>query len=135
MRNAIGSRDRALQSREAIELISNKWRITILSVLRGGPLRTSAIQGAIREVSPKVLIETLRGMERDGLIQREILGIVPAHVQYGLTGMGRSLIKPLHDLCLWAKAHVAERDQARIKFDLAARISKSWKARSVEIST
>ena len=131
MRKIVSLEDRALQSREAIELLSSKWRIAVLNILRDGPLRTSEIQGAISEVSPKVLTETLRGMERDGLIDRQIFGVVPAHVEYGLTGMGRSLIKPLRDLCHWAKAHVAERDQARSKFELAAKMSQPGKTRQV----
>jgi DNA-binding HxlR family transcriptional regulator len=119
----VSLRDRALQSGDAIELLSSKWRITVLHILRDGPLRTGEIQGAISEVSPKVLTQTLRGMERDGLIDRQIFNVIPPRVEYALTGMGRSLIKPLQDLCHWARAHVVERDQARSKFDLAANSS------------
>ena len=121
----INIRDRALQSRDAIDLLSNKWRITVIHILRDGPLRTNEIQGAISEVSPKVLTQTLRGMERDGLIHRAIFNVVPPRVEYGLTNMGKSLIKPLVDLCHWAKDHIAERDQARSKFDLASKAQKA----------
>jgi DNA-binding HxlR family transcriptional regulator len=124
MARPLSFRDRALQSQDAIDLLSNKWRITILHVLRDGRLRTSELQGAITEISPKVLTQTLRGMERDGLINRYIFNVVPPRVEYALTDMGRSLIKPLQDLCHWAKAHVAERDAARKKFDLGAKASK-----------
>ncbi len=92
-------RDRALQSRDVIELLSNKWRITIIHILRDGPLRTNEIQAAVTEVSPKVLTQTLRGMERDGLIYREIYSVLPPRVEYGLTAMGLSLIEPLGELC------------------------------------
>ena len=112
--------DRAFQSRDAIELLSNKWRITIIHILRDGALRTGEIQAAISEVSPKVLTQTLRGMERDGLIGRQIFNVVPPRVEYSLTSMGNSLIKPLEDLCHWAKAHIGEREQARSKFDVAS---------------
>jgi DNA-binding HxlR family transcriptional regulator len=124
MANVLSSRDRALQSRDAIDLLSSKWRITILHVLRDGPLRTNVLQTAISEISPKVLTQTLRGMERDGLIDRHIYNVVPPRVEYALTDMGRSLIKPLQDLCHWAQAHVAERNAARKKFDLAAKAAK-----------
>ncbi|KAA6465181.1 helix-turn-helix transcriptional regulator [Acidobacteria bacterium AB60] len=117
MAKVISIRDRALQSRDAIELLSNKWRITIIHILREGPLRTGEIQTAIPEVSPKVLTQTLRGMERDGLIHRTIHNVVPPRVEYGLTTMGKSLIKPLEDLCHWAEGHIEERDAARSKFD------------------
>jgi len=56
-------------------------------------------------------------MERDGLVSRQIFTVVPPRVEYELTAMGRSLIKPLEDLCHWAKAHIEERDAARSKFD------------------
>jgi DNA-binding HxlR family transcriptional regulator len=77
------------------------------------------------QVSPKVLTQTLRGMERDGLIDRRVLTVVPAPVEYVVTDMGRSLIKPLQDLCIWAESHAAERDAARKKFDLATNSTKS----------
>ena len=77
MAKVVNIRDRALQSRDAIELLSNKWRITIIHILREEQLRTNEIQSAMPEVSPKVLTQTLRGMERDGLIHREIFSAVP----------------------------------------------------------
>lgn len=117
MGKVVNIRDKALQSRDAIELLSNKWRITIIHILRDGALRTNEIQSAIEEVSPKVLTQTLRGMERDGLLLREVYPVVPPRVEYRLTPMGRSLIKPLEDLCHWAKAHIGERNAARAKFD------------------
>ena len=120
MVKVINIRERALQSRDAIELLSNKWRITVIHILREESLRTSEIQSAIAEVSPKVLTQTLRGLERDGLVHRDIHNVVPPRVEYGLTPMGRSLIKPLEDLCHWAKAHIGERDAARNKFDTAS---------------
>jgi DNA-binding HxlR family transcriptional regulator len=117
MGEAKDSRARALQSRDAIELLTDKWRIPILHVLAPGPLRSGELQKAIAEISPKVLTQTLRGMERDGLISRKIYPVVPPRVEYRLTGMGRSLLAPLKDLCHWAKAHVKERDQSRAQFD------------------
>ena len=119
MAKVISIRDKALQSRDAIELLSNKWRITVIHILRDEPLRTNAIQAAMSEVSPKVLTQTLRGMERDGLLHREIYNVVPPRVEYRLTPMGKSLIRPLEDLCHWAKAHIQERDAARSRFDVA----------------
>jgi DNA-binding HxlR family transcriptional regulator len=108
---------RALQSRDAIELIADKWRIPLLHVLSPGPLRSGELQKAIAEVSPKVLTQTLRRMERDGLISRTVYPVVPPKVEYRITSMGRSLLSPLRQLCLWAKAHGKDRDQARAAFD------------------
>lgn len=125
MAKVISFRDRALQSQDAIDLLSNKWRITVLHLLRGEPLRTSELQTAITEISPKVLTQTLRGMERDGLIRREVHTVVPPRVEYSLTSMGTSLLTPLQDLCHWARAHLQERDRARAEFDLLRSQPKS----------
>ena len=110
-------RARALQSRDAIELLSDKWRITILHLLVPGVLRTGELQKSMTDVSPKVLTQTLRGMERDGLVKRTVYPVVPPRVEYQLTEMGASLVKPLRELCHWAEAHVKERDRARGEFD------------------
>ena len=121
METVVSIRARALQSRDAIELLPGKWRITILHVLAPRSMRTGELQRAISEVSPKVLTQTLRGMERDGLITRMVHPVVSPRVDYQLTPMGISLIGPLRNLCHWAKAHVAERDRARRDFDARSR--------------
>lgn len=112
-------RERALQSRDALELLSDKWRVAVLHVLTPGRLRANQLQRAIHLVSPKMLTQTLRGLERDGLIARDVRNTVPAHVEYGLTDMGTSVIPLLRSLCHWAKLHSRERDEARRKFDHA----------------
>jgi DNA-binding HxlR family transcriptional regulator len=114
----ISVRDRALESRDAIELLSNKWRIAILHLLSPGPLRTSALQRGLEHVSPKVLTETLRAMERDGLVERTVFSTARLRVEYRLTAMGRSVLPPLRELCEWAKANSHIRDAARHRFDL-----------------
>ena len=120
MAKLVSIRDRALESRDAIELVADKWRIAILHLLTPGALRTGELQRALEEVSPKVLTQTLRGLERDGLVERRVYPVVPPRVEYELTEMGRSLLKPLRELCLWAKAHVGDRDAARQRYDEAA---------------
>ena len=116
-----GLKSRALQSRDAIELLADKWRIAIIHLLRDGALRTRELQNAIEEVSPKMLTQTLRGMERDGILIRTVHPATPPHVEYELTKMGLSIIPPIQELCHWAKAHIGERDAARARFDLAAK--------------
>src|SRR5580658_7758069 len=116
---------KALQSRDAIELLADRWRIVILHLLRNRALRTHQLQSAIEQVSPKMLTQTLRGMERDGLVNRTMHPVAPPHVEYELTKMGRNVIKPIQTLCRWAKAHVAERDAARERFDTALTSTRS----------
>jgi DNA-binding HxlR family transcriptional regulator len=120
MRETPTIRGRVLQSRDAIELLADKWRVSILHALAAGPHRNGQLQRALREVSPKMLTQTLRRMERDGLITRTVYSVIPPRVAYELTPMGESLVAPLRDLCRWAKAHVAERDRARREFDSRA---------------
>lgn len=110
---------KALQSRDAVELLSSKWRIPILHLLTSGALRANELQRAIPGLSPKVMTETLRGLERDGLILRRVLKAIPAHVEYELTPMGRSVIPLLRNLCHWAKANSSQRDESRRRFDEA----------------
>jgi DNA-binding HxlR family transcriptional regulator len=106
-------RERALESRDAIELLSNKWRIAVLHLLSPGPLRTRDLQRGLDHVSPKVLTQTLRGMERDGLLERSVFSTSQVRVEYRLTEMGRSVLAPLRELCLWARANREQRDAAR----------------------
>jgi len=115
----------ALQSRDAVELVADKWRIAILHVLENRVLRTHQIQSAMKQVSPKMLTQTLRRMERDGLVNRTMRPVAPPHVEYKLTRMGLSVIKPLRILCHWAESHVAERDAARERFDRAEKLNHS----------
>ena len=109
-------RQRALQARDAIELLSDKWRVAVLHVLTPGPLRANELQRALHMISPKMLTQTLRGLERDGLIGRKVHGAVPPHVEYNLTDMGASVIL-LRSLCHWAKRHSRQRDESRSRFD------------------
>ena len=109
----------ALQSRDLIELLNSKWRIPILHLLTEGPLRTKELQSAIRRVSPKMLTQTVRGLERDGLIYRNVHKVLPPHVEYELSEMGKSLIPLLRTLCEWSEVNAKTRDEARRRFDLA----------------
>lgn len=121
MKKIPSMRDRVLQSRDVIELLSSKWRVPVLHLLTFGPLRTKELQSAIPDVSPKVLTQTLRGLERDGIITRKVRAVLPPHVEYELTRMGGSVIPLLKDLCQWAESNAILRDEARRQFDQALR--------------
>lgn len=115
--------ERALESRDALELLNSKWRVTVLHLLAPGPLRASELQRAVEEVSPKMLTQTLRGLERDGLIDREVRNIMPPHVEYQLTEMGKGAIPVLLKLSEWATANAKNRDDARRRFAHSAKNS------------
>lgn len=118
-------RERAIESRDALELLDGKWRVTLLHLLTPGPLRASELQRTVEEVSPKMLTQTLRGLERDGLIHREVRNVMPPHVEYQLTEMGKGVIPVLLKLCEWATANARNRDNARRRFGDSAKNSSN----------
>jgi DNA-binding HxlR family transcriptional regulator len=101
-------------SRRALALISEKWTALVVFALVGGPKRHAELLRMIEGVSQKMLTKTLRGMERDGLVERRVLDPdPPRHVEYRLTGLGESLADPLVGLCRWAMDHVDAVQEAR----------------------
>ena len=89
--------------RNVISRFSGKWSILILCVLDdNGATRFNALGKAIPDISPKVLTSTLKTLETDGLIARQLYAEVPPRVEYSLTDKGRSLMPILHNLIGWA---------------------------------
>jgi DNA-binding HxlR family transcriptional regulator len=101
----------------AIEVISDKWRITVLHQLANGPLRTSKLQRNMEGISAKVLTQTLRGLERDGLIERQVSPGVPPRVDYRLTGIAEHLITALDSLSYWSELFGQDTLLARRRYD------------------
>ncbi|MEO5720542.1 MAG: helix-turn-helix domain-containing protein [Chthoniobacterales bacterium] len=100
-------------SRVVLERIADKWTALIIQVLATGTLRYSALRREIGDISQKMLTQTLRSLERDGLIRRKAYpGAVPK-VEYALTPLGRTLIEPLQGLCRWTEKHLPELETNR----------------------
>jgi DNA-binding HxlR family transcriptional regulator len=99
-------------SRRVLELIADKWALLVVPALRAGPMRNSELLRRIGGVSQKMLTQTLRELERNGLVLREDHQTVPPHVEYRLTELGRSLSTTLRAVDRWAEAHHAELDGA-----------------------
>jgi DNA-binding HxlR family transcriptional regulator len=93
---------------EAPMRIGGKWTAKIITCLRAGPRRFSELRVPLRGVTPKVLTESLRSLERDGMLTRTARPGVPGHVEYALTPLGHSLFEPLAAQCEWTRAHLAE---------------------------
>jgi DNA-binding HxlR family transcriptional regulator len=105
--------DKNCESRQALELISDKWTALIVYALAEGPRRHGELRRTIDGISQKMLTQTLRRMEAEGLIEREVLDRVPPHVEYSLTPLGGTLEKPLGAICEWAMGHLDELREAR----------------------
>ena len=105
---------RACPSRELLDRIGDKWTVLVLGALAGEePRRFSALRRQVDGVSEKMLTQTLRGLERDGLVVRTVHAEVPPRVEYALTPLGRTLREPLAAIERWATDHMAEVLSAR----------------------
>jgi DNA-binding HxlR family transcriptional regulator len=106
-------------SRVVLDRISEKWTGLVILALDGATLRFGELRERIGGVAPKVLTQTVRGLERDGLLTRRVYAEVPPRVEYSLTPLGRSLREPLLLVQDWAERNVPKVLQAREKADAA----------------
>ena len=111
-------------ARQALDLIGDRWSVLVLSSLARGPRRHSEIARRIEGISSKMLTQTLRGLERDGLVTRTVHAEVPPRVDYELTPLGHSLGGPISALAAWAVDHVGEMVTARAGYDQRAARAK-----------
>ncbi|MGK4585332.1 winged helix-turn-helix transcriptional regulator [Kitasatospora sp. HPMI-4] len=104
------------RARLAFDLLANTWNAVVLWALREGPSRPGELRERIGGISPKVLTETLRRLQFDGLVERRAYAGSPPRVEYTLTGLGRTLLEPIEALGVWAFEHgedvMAAREQA-----------------------
>ena len=105
--------------RGILDHVGNKWTALVISHLAaaGGPLRFSEIKRRVGGVSQRMLTETVRGLERDGVLRRTVYPTVPPKVECALTDLGASLIAPVQALVGWALDHRAEILPARGGFE------------------
>ncbi|GIH96967.1 winged helix-turn-helix transcriptional regulator [Planobispora siamensis] len=98
-------------TRRALERLAAKWRVLVIYALLAGPQRHAGLRRRLPGITQKVLTETLRGVEADGLVERRVLkDSAPQHVEYALTGLGMTLREPLAAICAWAAAHAEDPD-------------------------
>lgn len=93
-------------TRQALDRIADKWTALIVGRLAERPHRFSELLRAVEGVSQKMLTQTLRSLERDGLVRRVVKATVPVTVEYSLTATGRTLIAPLEAIRAWAEHHI-----------------------------
>jgi len=97
--------------------VGDKWSMLIVMILSGGPKRFSELKRAIDGISQRMLTLSLRGLERDGLVNRTVTPTIPPRVDYELTELGRSLREPVKALGDWAIEHIECIRAAQQRFD------------------
>ncbi|HEX5120197.1 MAG TPA: helix-turn-helix domain-containing protein [Pseudonocardiaceae bacterium] len=110
--------DASCPSRRLLDTIGDKWAsLAIVALGLGGRMRYTELAARIAGVSQKMLTQTLRGLERDGLLTRTVTPSVPVRVDYELTPLGLSLLDTICHLKQWAEVHMTEVDAARAAYD------------------
>lgn len=107
----------ACPTRFVLDRIADKWTTLIIGALEDGPQRFSALKRHIEGISQKMLTQTLRELERDGLVKRTIYPAVPPHVEYELTPLGETLCEPIAALRTWAETYIAQVSTAQAMYD------------------
>ena len=103
---------------DLIGRVADKWTMIILEVLtEHGELRFTQLSRLVSDVSQKMLTQTLRQMERDGMVTRTVHAVVPPRVEYRLTDLGASLGAAFCGVWIWAENHLAQVEDARAQFD------------------
>ncbi|MFI7009436.1 winged helix-turn-helix transcriptional regulator [Streptomyces sp. NPDC050145] len=104
-------------ARQLLDRIADKWVSLAVNALADGPQRYSDLQRRLASVSQKMLTQTLRHLERDGLVTRTVTPAVPVRVEYELTPLGRSLLPVMCAIKGWAEEHMDEVRAARDTYD------------------
>ncbi len=107
--------------RQVIERVADQWTMLVLEVLEEhGTVRFTRLGELVGGISQKMLTKTVRQMERDGLLTRTVHPVIPPHVDYRLTPLGRSLGEAFCGVWIWAERHRGEIEAARRKFEARA---------------
>ena len=104
----VGELEMIRGTRAVLSLLAGKWNVPVLYLLASGKRRYSEVLYEVGEISKKTLTQTLRGLERDGLIARQVTAEVPVRVEYSLTSLGWSITGPLMAMYEWAEQHLPD---------------------------
>ncbi len=113
--------------RPILEQIANKWAILILTFLCEEPKRFNALKRRLNGITQKALTETLRRLERNGLVARRVIPVSPVAVEYSITPLGRELQEPFLALYDWAVKRQRDITKAQQSFDSVSRLSNRVK--------
>ena len=117
----------ACPARALLDRIADKWTLLIIGILgeASTPVRFSEVRRAVNGISQKMLTQTLRDLERDGLVARHAFPVIPPRVEYSLTALGRTLEVPLRAVSLWAEEHMGDVTAAQRAFDTRSRSGRA----------
>lgn len=104
-------------SRKVLDRIGDRWSVLVVLTLADRERRYGELAERIDGISQKMLTQTLRGLERDGIVTRTVHASVPPRVDYALTDLGRSLLELVAGLEVWATTHLDEVEAARARYD------------------
>ena len=104
-------------SNSVLKMVAGKWQVLVLYALRLDKRRYSDLQRSVGGISQKMLTQTLRDLERNGLVERTVYPVVPPHTEYELTELGASLEEVVHDLGVWAQDNMEAVLGARERYD------------------
>ena len=111
--HTVAPHDGCVAVRDVLNRVGDKWSVLVIRTLGAGPLRFNALRRAVEGISQRMLTLTLRGLERDGLVHREVHPTVPPQVEYSLTALGETLLGTIQALAEWAYAHRMDIQEAR----------------------
>ena len=100
-----------------LDRIGDKWAVLVLILLEAGPRRFNQLRREIQGISQKMLAQTLRSLERDGLVSRRAFATVPVTVEYAITPLGRTLAETVDALRIWAETHISAVVEAQRAYD------------------
>jgi len=103
--------------RDVLDQMSGKWATLIILILATGALRFGALRRAVPDISQRMLTQTLRDLQRDGLISRQVFATLPPSVEYRLTPLGRSFLGPLLAIVRWSEQNHEAIRTARAAFE------------------
>ena len=106
--------------RDVLDRVGDKWSTLLICVLSERSHRFGELRRTISDISQRMLTQTLRELQEDGLVNRIVHPTTPPSTEYELTALGRSLIEPLSHLLKWAETHHAEIKEARMRYVAAA---------------
>ncbi|MGE4482120.1 winged helix-turn-helix transcriptional regulator [Acidocella sp.] len=118
---AAGFNAQRCPARNLLDRTGDKWSALLLMALAEGPCRFSVLLRLVPDISRRMLTQTLRELERDGLVTRTVFPTKPPSVEYALSPLGLSVLVPLGALLDWAGLHFSEIEAARARYDGAAK--------------